>query len=257
MPSSRRCRCRGGRSPPRDGHPDRPGDPHPGQPGRHRWPRDAAPGPPPVPRLPLRHLLRHGYARPVGRGLPDQPDRRPADLGEGAPLPAVHRQRGGRHLPGASGAQVRELPQHHPGRPPGGLAPGRGGGGAVGEGPAPRPGPGDRVRHRRLGVQRAGAARRRLPVDDHGAPADRSRGLHRITRPGAGRPPGPGAVPGWRRPPVRGQGLPPQGLPRPGQGARRLPPALRPPGPAPHRGRGHQRGVPGRRAPVRRRAGTG
>ena len=59
----------------------------------------------------------------------------------------------------------------------------------------------------------------------------------------------------WGRPALRGQGLAPQGPGRPGQGAGRLPAALRPEGPAPPGGRGHQRRVPDRARALRRRAG--
>ena len=50
-----------------------------------------------------------------------------------------------------------------------------GGGGPAGPGPAVRSGSGHRVRHRRLVLQRAGAAGGRLPVDHHRPAADRSR----------------------------------------------------------------------------------
>ena len=49
----------------------------------------------------------------------------------------------------------------------------------MGPGPAPRPGPGHRIRHRRLDLQRARAAGRRLPVDDHRAAPHRPRRLRR------------------------------------------------------------------------------
>ena len=164
-------------------HPHRPGHPFAGQPGCHRWPRAAAPRPAAVPGLPVRHLLRQRH-RPTGSttGYPGQPDRRPVVDRTGPALPAVHRQRGGRHLPRAARAEVRQLPQHHPGRPARGVGAGGGRGGPLGPGPAPRPGPGDRVRHRRLGLQRAGAAGGRLPVDDHGAAPHRPGRLRRLAR---------------------------------------------------------------------------
>ena len=53
-------------------------------------------------------------------------------------------------------------------------------------------------------------------------------GLRRLARPGAGRAGWPTRRPRGAGPPVRRQGLPPQGPARPGQGPGRLPPALRP-----------------------------
>ena len=79
-------------------------------------------------------------------------------------------------------AEVRQLPQHHPGRSARGVGAGGGGGGPLGPGPAPRPGAGHRVRHRRLGLQRAGAAGGRLPVDHDGAAAHRPRRVRRFAR---------------------------------------------------------------------------
>ena len=58
-----------------------------------------------------------------------------------------------------------------------------------------------------------------------------------------------------RGPAVRREGLAPQGPARPDQGARRLPPPLRPGGPTAPGGRSHQRRVPDGRRAVRRRAG--
>ena len=57
----------------------------------------------------------------------------------------------------------------------------------MGPGPAPRPGPGHRIRHRRLGLQRARAAGRRLPLDDHGAAAHRPGRIRRHARPALAR----------------------------------------------------------------------
>ena len=87
-------------------------------------------------------------------------------------------------------AEVRQLPQHHPGRSARGVGPGGGRGGPLGPGPAPRPGAGHRVRHRRLDLQRAGAPGGRLPVDHDGPAAHRPGRFRRFARPGPGRPPG-------------------------------------------------------------------
>ena len=88
----------------------------------------------------------------------------PPSSGPGVALPALDRQRGGRYLPRAPRAQVRQLPQHHPGRSARGVDPGGRRGGPLGPLPTAGPGAGHRVRHRRFALQRTGAASGRLPA---------------------------------------------------------------------------------------------
>ena len=194
---------------------------------------DAAPGPAALPRLPVGHLLRQRLAGPARRGLPDHPDRRPAERRTGPALPALHRQRRGRHLPRPARAQVRELPQHHPGRPARGLDPRGRRGGPVGAGPAARPGPGDRVRHRRLRATTSASCATPATGRPRRSPCS-STPRTSPARPTRRWPPGwrASGPAGGRRPAVRGQGLAPQGPARPGQGPGRLPAALRPRRPA-------------------------
>ena len=139
----------------------RPGDPVARQSRRHRRAHrghhgGAAPG-----RDRLRHLLRRGHPRLRAAGpAHEQPGS--ADQGPLAAVPGFHWKPRLRHLRQPGRAQAPQLPQHHAGTAPRRLGARRR---PRGE-PGALPGHAGRVRvpsrHRRFGLQRTGAGRRRL-----------------------------------------------------------------------------------------------
>ena len=159
-------------------------------------------------------------------------------------------------LRGAGGAQVGELPQHHPGRPAARLGAGGGLRGRARTDATGAPGPPEPLRRRRLRLQRVRAAGARLR-GHRGRPApDRHALQERRARSRAGAPSGATQGPrGRERPALRREDLAAQGAARPREDARRAPPHRRPGGPPASRRLTARRDLRAGAAGLHRRAG--